>query len=504
MEIGRLRRRLGQYYATEGANDAIKIGIPMGAYAATFKTTRINADAVAEAEPTELRDWNRNSRLTATAVLLAIAAVAIFIVKLVSTDLWSSDQLQQNEAAVSIPRIAVLQFLNASPNDDTSEEYLAYGFTTELVVAMTRYRHMAIVSRAASSSHGNVGVDLREIGKDLSARYIIRGSVRNDGTLLRVTAELIDTQTADVVWGKTYTKSLTSAEAYETAANIAEQVANAVAKPHGVVYRNAIPEVPVNSTNSLSSYQCILKAYDYERKRGADYHKVVRVCLENTVEREPEFVVAWILLSAVYLDEHRNGYNRKSGSLERATAAAMRAIQLAPKDPQSHWAMALVHYFNKDFSDFFDSAENALKLGANDADMLANLGFKLVVSGINRKRGIELMEKAMEMSPAHPPLWHFPHALFHYYRRAYDDALLVVNKFNIPKLYMFHMVRAMILGQLGRTELAQAAAAETVKLKPNFAKEFWADMQRRNMPDPAIGHMAEGLRKSGLHIPSAD
>jgi tetratricopeptide (TPR) repeat protein len=180
----------------------------------------------------------------------------------------------------------------------------------------------------------------------------------------------------------------------------------------------------------------------------------------------------------------------------------LRAVEFAPEDAQSHWALALVFFFQKELKDFSSSADQALKLAPNDVDMIANVGFKLVISGSDWDGGVELMDQAMQMSPAHPPLWYFPRALFEYRRHAYEDALAAANRVNIPKLYMSHMFRAMILGQLGKTEDAKRAAEEIIKLKPDFSKNVRSDLRRRNIPEEMINHMLDGLRKAGLQIPS--
>jgi hypothetical protein len=99
-------------------------------------------------------------------------------------------------------------------------------------------------------------------------------------------------------------------------------------------------------------------------------------------------------------------------------------------------------------------------------------------------------------------MWYFPHTMDFYRRQLYDDALATSLKIDIPKLYMTYVVRAIIYGQLGRAAEGRDAVAEIIKHKPNFANNVRNDFRRRNLPEPLIEHIVEGLRKAGLQIPS--
>lgn len=500
VEVGRLRRRLHQYYEGPGASDPVRITVPKGGYTATFERINTEGGKIGEfegkqpsREEKKRHILKRPSRMTSFVAASVIAIIGLSI-------LWFAPW-QQEAVPAKTPKIAVLQFANT--DRDAGDLFLARGFTTELIIALAHYDHMVVVSRAVSARYSGAKADVREIGHDLSTQYVIQGSVRKEESQLIVNVELAETQSATIVWGKSYTKRIDSLTTFETAAAIAEEIAKTVAKPHGVIYQETIASNPATTTADFTSYQCILKAYDYERQRGADYHRVVRSCLESTVKREPGFATAWLLLSITFLDEFRNGYNpgKEYDALDRALEYALRATILAPENPEAHWTLALVYYFQKDFSKYLESGEKALALSANDADVVANFGFKLAISG-QWERGLELLERAIQMSPAHPPLWHFPFVLNYYRLEAYDDALAEARNIDIPKLYMTHVFRAMVYGQLGRSDEAQAAVAEILKRKPAYGDNVRADFRRRNVPEPVIGQIVDGLRKAGLRMPA--
>ena len=500
VEAGRLRRRLKHYYATAGRNDPVRIELATGGYTPKFHA-RNGAENDIDGESVEnRRDAAREIQGRLRSPARAIALVVALVIVSIGIAAWWFAPRQQGRPMAQLPKIAVLQFSNE--RGDPRDSYLARGITTELVAALAHYQHMVVVSRAVSARYGNVSADVREIGRDLSAQFVIRGSVFKDETHLKVIAELADTESAEVVWVESYDEPLASAKAYEITASIAGHIARAVARPYGAVYREMIRTTPASN---FLSYQCVLKAYDYQWNLDPEEHRAARACLERTVERDPDYATAWILLTYQYLDEFRDGYNPRTeyNPLDRALEAARHAVRLSPENSETVWALAVAYYFRKQFSEFIESGERALVLGANHADVVADFGFKLSLIG-QWKRGLELLKQAKRMSPVHPPKWHFPYALDSYRRQAYDDALTTSLKIDMPKLYMTYVFRAMSYGQLGRTAEGRDAVAEIIKRKSNFAEDVRNDFRRRNLPEPLIDQIVEGLRKSGLQIPSED
>ncbi len=238
VEAGRLRRRLGRYYANAGRADPVRIELPTGGYKPRFRA-RNGAENDLDGEQGEnRRDEAGEIQVRRRPPARAIALVIALVIVSVGVAVWWSAPWRQGEPMAQLPKIAVMQFSNV--RGDPSDNYLARGLTTELVAALARYQHMVVVSRAVSARYGNVDADVREIGRDLSARFVIRGSVLKDETHLTVTAELADTKSAEIVWVESYSEPLASAKAYEITASMAGHIARAVARPYGAVYREMV------------------------------------------------------------------------------------------------------------------------------------------------------------------------------------------------------------------------------------------------------------------------
>ena len=101
-----------------------------------------------------------------------------------------------------VPSIAVLPFADMSPQGD--QEYFCDGITEELINALTNVDGVRVVSRTSSFRFKGKLQDIREIGAQLNVRLILEGSVRRAGSLLRVTAQLIDVGDGYHLWSERY------------------------------------------------------------------------------------------------------------------------------------------------------------------------------------------------------------------------------------------------------------------------------------------------------------
>jgi len=96
------------------------------------------------------------------------------------------------------PSIAVLPFANLS--GDPEQEYFADGMVEEIITALSRIRWLFVIARNSSFTYKGQVVDLKQVGRELGVRYVLEGSVRKDGGLLRITAQLIDASTGSHLW----------------------------------------------------------------------------------------------------------------------------------------------------------------------------------------------------------------------------------------------------------------------------------------------------------------
>jgi adenylate cyclase len=98
-----------------------------------------------------------------------------------------------------LPSIAVLPFLNIS--GDSDQEYFADGLAEDLITALSRVRHFFVLARNTTFTYKGRAINLQTVAKELGARYVLEGSVRRVGNLVRISVQLIDGRTGNHLWG---------------------------------------------------------------------------------------------------------------------------------------------------------------------------------------------------------------------------------------------------------------------------------------------------------------
>src|SRR5262249_27117312 len=201
-EAGRLRARLAEYYTREGARDPVIIELPKGGYVPVFR--RLEG---AEEKTAPLR-----SRLR-MAVALASLVVALAV-----TGWW---WVQRKTAPVAI---AVLPLENLS--HDPASDYFADGLTDELIRNLSVIEGLAVRSRTSSFAFKGKPRDVREVGKQLSADYILEGSVLRAGQRLRINVQFIRARDDFPAWSGKYDRE--SADVFAIQEEISQGIVNSL------------------------------------------------------------------------------------------------------------------------------------------------------------------------------------------------------------------------------------------------------------------------------------
>jgi hypothetical protein len=115
-----------------------------------------------------------------------------------------------------------------------------------------------------------------------------------------------------------------------------------------------------------------------------------------------------------------------------------------------------------------------------------------------RERGVNLMEKAMRLNPHHPGWYHLVRYMVSYRRGEYDLALAEAQRFNIPAFHFDPIIRAAVLGQLGRHAEARSAVQELLAIVPDFESRGASLVRRFAYLDENVEMLVDGLHKAGL------
>ena len=104
------------------------------------------------------------------------------------------------------PSIAVLPFANMS--GDAEQEYFADGITEDIITALSQNRWFFVIARNSTFTYKGRAVDVKQVGRELGVRYVLEGSVRKAGQRVRVTGQLIETESGNHLWAERFDRDL--------------------------------------------------------------------------------------------------------------------------------------------------------------------------------------------------------------------------------------------------------------------------------------------------------
>ncbi|MDU0340240.1 adenylate cyclase [Bosea rubneri] len=504
IEAGRLRRALERYYLLAGNSAPVLIEIPKGAYVPHFQWRQQHGDDAQSAAPLRV---DRHGSDTAASPgrsppwlvgsLLALTMLAAGYLAWLATP----PQPVTSARASSMPEgpsLALKPFANLSGQPEVN--YYAAGLSEELLAQLTRFKELTVLAREPSPgpAPGTAGEPQRLPGN----RYVLEGGIRLSDGKLRISARVLDGDSAIVLWAGTYDADPRDKPIVEIETTIAANVATAVAQPYGVIFTNPPLVRPGKLGLASPPQDCSYRFYHYRTVIDAAEHAQARECLEQVTERYPQHATSWAMLSYLYLDEERFKLNRRGGQptpMVRARAAAERAVRLAPENVRALQALMTVLYFSGEAAEALRIGAQARALNPNDTELLGEFGAWVAQSG-NWVRGASLIEEAMAKNPGHSSYYTGLLALAAYMQGEDARAVDLIKRANLQRFSIYHFVAALIFARCGMGHEAAQARAEFLKLRPGFFADFDGELERRNfnIRDRAI--LIRGAIQAGFPV----
>ncbi len=340
---------------------------------------------------------------------------------------------------------------------------------------------------------------LRAAGKDLGARYVMEGSLRQAGDQAAARGATRRCRRQALISGlKTIERTFSPEVVFELQDDLVPRIVSTVADMHGVLPRSMSEAVRSRDPEQLSPYEAVLRSFGYFERVTPEDLAAARPAWNWRCKRHRLMPTPGpCSLSCMSRTMRRDSTLRLIRST-RGTAAARRAVAAAPSNHLAHFSLAQALFFQKEFPSFRNAAARAVELNPMDGNSLAALGEFLTYAG-DAERGLALAERAKQLNPNHPG-WYW-HANFnHAYRQGdYRGALNFALKSNMTDNWGRHALMAAAYGQLGEREEASKALRDLLRLRPGIGGTI--QREAKKWFDPEYGeHLLEGLRKAGLEI----
>jgi TolB-like protein/class 3 adenylate cyclase len=381
------------------------------------------------------------------------------------------------------PSIAVLPFTNMS--GDAEQQYLSDGITEDIITELSRYQELLVIARNSSFQFRDKAADMKRVGRELGAEYLVEGSIRKAGNRLRITAQLIDTSSGGHIWAERYDRELK--DVFDIQDDVTRSIVAALALG---VSRSGTQKTRRKPTELWAAYDYFLRAQEHNYLWEVDQSFPL---LKKALEIDPNYARAHTLLADCYMGSYFEDGSQET--LDAALAHAKKAISLDDNDAFCHQEMGFVQIYYGRFDLAEEHYRRAIALNPNSLLITAMYGYCQAMSG----RPEEAL-KTLEAATVHDPFrWvgFFEiksYALF--FTGRYTEAVETLAKME-PKQYFDFAYLAAAYGQLGNLAGAAAAAAEVMRRKPQFSIS-WFDRLLRFANPADRQRLLEGLHKAGL------
>ncbi len=265
------------------------------------------------------------------------------------------DHQQAAASPESSKSIAVLPFANLS--SDPEQEYFSDGITEEIISKLSRIDKLPVASRTSVQRFKNTELDIREIAATLGVRYVLEGSVRKAGDQLRITAQLIDSESGFHVWSKDFDGSME--DIFDVQENTAMQIAEALDIHLDPQERDALHR---RYTSNSEAYDAYLRGQAFLLKWNSLEHLMsARMQFERALKLEPDYPPALAGLASVEAQIYRN-HDPDEVRLQRSMELAQRALALDPSLVRGHIAMGELYAVRYDYREAAKKFREAVKL----------------------------------------------------------------------------------------------------------------------------------------------
>ncbi len=286
--------------------------------------------------------------------------------------------------------IAVLPFENISQDEESN--YFGDGLAEELIVNLSRLNDVKVVSRTTTMQYKRTKKDIKTIGKELNARYIMEGSVRKFQDNLRISAQLIDVLSDTQLWAETFKGKL--ADVFDIQEQVSKQIVDALTVKLTPTEKVELTKRP---TLNAEAFDYNLRARNFLYKQSKNNVQFAIQFFEKAVKLDSRYAEAYAGMAEAYALKYAY-FDRKDVWLDKALELSLKAIMYDSTLAEAYAALALSYYYKGTFDEALTAVQKALGLDANNFFAYWILG-RIYYTTDREKEAIEPYKKVIEINP---------------------------------------------------------------------------------------------------------
>jgi TolB-like protein/Tfp pilus assembly protein PilF len=344
---------------------------------------------------------------------LATTAIAVALLGVISVIGYFA--FASRNGVKQIKSIAVMPFVNESGNADL--EYLSDGMTETLIGNLSQIPNLSVKARSTVFFYKGKETTPKKIGQELGVQAVLLGSVAKRGDDLRLSLELVNAQTQDVLWSDTYNRK--QSDLVSLQGEIARDVSR---KLKSQLSGADVAKVEKNYTSNAEAYQLYLQGKFYWNKRTGEALKQAVAFYQQAIEKDQNYALAYSGLAETYVLFSSYDVAAADDSMPQAKAAALRALAIDDSLAEAHTALAFylsIYEWNRDGAE--KEYRRAIELKPSYATAHHWLGADL--ANVRRfDESLTELKRAEELDPLSPIIGtNLGDTLF--FARRYDEAI---------------------------------------------------------------------------------
>jgi adenylate cyclase len=368
------------------------------------------------------------------------------------------------------PSIAVLPFRKLEAGDDS---YFADGFVDNIIHALAALKELFVISRGSTLGFGSGAIDVRAIGRALSVRYVLYGSVQRSGDRLRIGTELSDAETGEVMRADHYDGDL--GELFQLQDRIAEEVVKTIApRVRERELKRALRKHPQNMT----AYDLVLQALDTLYRLDYATFSRARGLLQRAMINDPTYAPAFSY--AAYWHCYRIGQEWSPDGSKDAAEALRLSTEAIERDAADAVAWAIYghaqSFVKKDFEAAVSSFDRAIDVCPNSA-MAWTFSAATFCYLCDGPGAVRRAEAGLRLSPVDAHIFFAEHILSqaHYVNGDFENAVAWGRRAAKRNNRLASNLRSLAasLVAIGSTGEAREVALQHMRIVPEFSLSGW-------------------------------
>ena len=484
-----VENKLRLSYEYQGEHEVKNISKPVAVYRVLIDPD-MAGDVLPGKKRTHLKRWLW-AAVAAVVLVLGISA-AIFWKYYYLPDPVDIDP--EGKMAFELPKgpsIAVLPFNNMSGDPD--QDYFCDGITENIISALSHSPVLFVIARNSTFAYKGKSVDVRKVGRELGAQYVLEGSVQKTGERIRITAQLIDAESGNHLWSERYDRDLKDLFALQ------DEITLKIMAGLGVELQGEGGRSFFKGINNLEVLKKYMQASGYLLRMNKEGNVLAREKAEELIALDPDIAVAYVLIGYSHIwDLFYGTSTHPLISIGKATEAARKAVTLDDNNSDVHILISFIFYARNEHEKAIAEAKRAIALNPNSADAYNMLGLALLVSD-RPVESIGFLKKAIRLNP-------FPRSIYlvnlgnaYSAARQYEESIEAFKKSikREPNNFFAYVGLAATYSLMGREKEAHEAALEVLKIDPEFSLKNLAKTLPSKNQD-GLKRYIEALRKAGL------